>query len=699
MSVPQSPKESLNIFKDEIYGSLRKIEADYKSRVSELESNFKKDIENFNIKLNVISQDSNELKEAFIPYKVKIDKIAELEKFKNKVDDMLITHEVRIKNNFDEIRKFQLRYDKLISENLYVPGFIGNSCQFKTLSDYLMHNINEVSKIKLDKEQTRKDIKELKMKQESMMKTITTLNESTVQMCNAYTDGKNIDIKRILNFSLKELNQKSLEMRAMIHQFAENAKKFEDKNKEELEKIIEIKNEMNEVISESKKFNEEINKKIKENINDINTNKRKTENLVEQIKEINKNINNINVKLRTSNNVMNNRTKINLANSVISPMRDRKFRALLNSEKKSKNSNSPIKTESKINLNKSRNRSELSDLESIITENSIIDTNQKETKNVQVNTDINEIIELKKMNYSSKNNNTILNTISNMNDINNNINKIKINNDSMNNTNTNSFNIPSVQNSKTKLIKNTVNNTISNNNLLPSILKKKEKEGNNLLLEENKKANDDNPLSTKLKKKEKFKINRVNTNMNLKIKSTNIVFHLDEYNNNEESNNNNINQVNKKKSIDKNHLVINHNFINNDSNTSQPKQAKFNHRKEILIKRNSDSYKQKEKEKQGVKLVSILLPEKENDANKNKNIKDEVSNTIDNYRANAFSNIKNVNENNINSSEEMLDFPRKVNQAFGRTTYNFISKNDVINHINANNNINNFELMNNKNKK
>ena len=48
----------------------------------------------------------------------------------------------------------------------------------------------------------------------------------------------------------------------------------------------------------------------------------------------------------------------------------------------------------------------------------------------------------------------------------------------------------------------------------------------------------------------------------------------------------------------------------------------------------------------------------------------------------------------------MIDFPRKIAQAFGRTTYNFFTKNDIINHINANKNINNFEITNNnKNKK
>jgi len=95
----------------------------------------------------------------------------------------------------------------------------------------------------------------------------------------------------------------------------------------------------------------------------------------------------------------------------------------------------------------------------------------------------------------------------------------------------------------------------------------------------------------------------------------------------------------------------------------------------------------------------LELQKAENDINKVKNIKDELSATIDNYRANAFSNIKNLNENSININEEMLDFPKTVKQAFGRTTYNFLTKNDILNHINANKNINNFEHANNKNKK
>ena len=715
MSAPQTPRKSLNLFKDEVFGSLREIELNFKLRIEDLESKLKKDVDDFKMKINQITVDHKEMKELLIPQKVKIEKIVELENFKNKFNDMLITHEVRIKNNFDEITKSRLRYDKLISENLYVPGYIGNACQFKNLSDYISFNINEVSKLKLDKEQVKKDFKELKTRQDNMMKSMVTLNESSVQICNTYADGKNKEIKEILNRSLEQLNQKSFEMRTMIHQFVENAKKIEEKSKEELDNIIEIKNNINNELknnsNEIKKFMDEITKKIKESNTDIINNKKKIESLTEQLKEVNKNLLNISTKIKNTNNtsnIFNNRSKINLTKSV-SPTKDRRFKTLIDYK-----SNSPPKSGRKYNNdNKHRNKSEIS-LDSIITENSVLDDdNNKKTKDLQVNSDDNDnndIIKLKEINNNIEDK-MDLNTINNISDFN----KPKIISDSLNNTNNNSINmkISSIQNSK-NTIKNNDNNNILNrvkdikDTNLPTIIKNREINSNNLLFEETRKSNDNMTLSTRLKNNK----NSYNMNNLLKIKSTKIVFKLDDnvdspFNNKDDyynynNYNNNINMKEKRNSIDKTKIkyTINNNNIN--SMTIPKKKVKFNHRKEILLKRGKDSHQQKDKEKQGLKLISLTLPktEEENNKDKDKSAKDELSSTIDNYRVNAFTNIRNINENNIiiNNNEEMLDFPKK-SQAFGRTTYNFLTKNDVINHINANQNINNFELMNKKNKK
>ena len=716
MSVLQSQLQSFTYFKNEIYGSLREMETNLKTKFTELESKIKTDLDNLKEKLDTLTSDNNEFKQILIPSKLKLDKIEDLEKFKNKVDDKIITHEIRIKNNFEEIRKFQLRYDQLISQNLFVPGYIGSSCQFKTVADYLYHNINEQSKIKAEREEMQKNLTNLKLGQDNIKKSMISLNESTVHLCNTYTDGKNKVIRQILDSSLEQLNEKSVEMKAMIHQFVENAKKIEQKSKEELDKIIEIKNNISNEIKNShlelKRYIDDIHKKMKESNSEMNIHKRKMENLMEQMKEVNRNINSINIKIRNSvnsSNIMSGKKKINILSS-ISPVKDRKFKSVIESDKMS-NKNSPKKFETKMSYNKSRNNPEASDIDSIVTENSIVNamSNQKQTKDLQINTEDNEIIELKEMNYINPHH-----TISNTNDIKkNNINNNAINNTINNNTinnktktidsmnNTNSFKISSVQNTKNILKNNTIdiNQNKDKDNILPSILKKKEIDGSYYFSEESKKINEENnTITPDIKRSSKFGITQFKHNSLLKIKNTRIIFQL---NNNygEDNNNNNVQKKKRKTTIDRN-ISTNLNINNELKTNNQQKRVTFSQNEEILTKRGTDPYLLKEKEKPGLKLVSLTLSKTESDINKNKTLKDEVSSTIDNYRANAFSNIKNSNENYGNNDEEMLDFPRKVNQAFGRTTYKFISRNDVINHINANKNINNFfEYTNSKNKK
>ena len=814
MSELQSTEKSLNIIKDEIYGSLREIESNMKIKFIDLESKIKKNLDEFNLRLNSVSIDSKELKEIIFPQKLQIEKISDLLNFKNKVNDMLITHEVRIKNNFDTLTKFQLRYDKIISDNLYVPGYIGTACQYKTLSDYLSYNISEVSKIKLDREQMRKDFKDLKTRQENMMKSIVTLNQSSVQICKTYADGKNKDIKQVLNEAIEGLNQKSFDMRTMVFQFVENAKKLETKLKVELENIIQIKNN---IANEIKKANEEITKKIKEHNYDINITKKRMENITEQIKEANKNINNIKLRYMNSNDSIlnNNKSKINISSSV-SPFIERRL-------KQGIKINLSPKTEDN-NLNKNINKTDIS-LESILTENSDLNNdnndnndNTNNNNNNNNNNNDNNNINNNNDNYNNNNNNKIKNkrdmemNTNNENNENNELKEIKnnikenkeyktienikikpkINNDySLNNTKMNSINenmkIQSIENMKNK-IKNNENNIVFNKNkgnILPSIIKKK---GTNLILEETRKSIENIYISPRTRTKT---IIQNNSNDILKIKNTNIVFHLDNNNNDdsfedfnsirkakrkkyiEKKNNNkiiknkNINNnikksmnkinINNNKNINDNKIIINDNNSNinnnndninnakiNDNNTNidntnitnnntnnntninksintninnniinnniinnnnliiHNKKVKFTQKNEIIEKKESDKLiikeKEKEKEKKVLNIVSLTLPIEENENKKNKNTKEELSNIMDTFRVNAFTNMKNENNIDLNNDEEILDFPRKV-KSFGRTTYNFFTKSDILNHINANKNINNFDITNNKNKK
>ena len=107
-----------------------------------------------------------------------------------------------------------------------------------------------------------------------------------------------------------------------------------------------------------------------------------------------------------------------------------------------------------------------------------------------------------------------------------------------------------------------------------------------------------------------------------------------------------------------------------------------------------------EQDKQTCKVVSLNLPanttknptinnvKKKKGINEIKGNYDVVNSLINEYRANLFS--KAHSPETLTIANEILDIPKKVSQAFGRTTYNFYFKKDAIDCANANKNINNF---------
>ena len=222
--------------------------------------------------------------------KLKLDKISELEKFKSKVEGMVLTHDLRIKNNMNEILQMKLKYDRIISENLYVSGFIGATCQFKNLSEYLSYNISEFSRVKMEKDQLKKDTKDFKTKLDALTKNMITLNDKSVQLCNQYTDDRKEELKKLLENTSNDLNEKTMEMKGIILKSQEEAEENEKRHQEEINKLANMKDELINLIEnkfiEMKKYIEECNQKILNNSDNININKKKIEEINGQIKDL-----------------------------------------------------------------------------------------------------------------------------------------------------------------------------------------------------------------------------------------------------------------------------------------------------------------------------------------------------------------------------------------------------------------------------
>ena len=685
----------LNKFKEEVLSHIRELENKLTNQITNKESKLNKDYKEFTDKMNTLIKNNKNMVSDLVSQKLKIEKIGELETFKNKVDGMLITHEVRIKNTIDDIEKIKTKYDKIITDNLYVSGFIGNSCQFKNLSEYLSYNISEVSKIKLERDQFKRDLKELKNKIDGLMKNILTLNDNSVKLCNKYTDSKQEEISKLFNVTEQELNRKNMEMRAMTVQFKADIEKNSNDLKNEFNKLLQMKDEFNDYINEkyqsSETKHDELNQKTINNYQDIENNKNKLESFNDEIKKLDKNIKDLAFQVRNYYCVNNKLAELleklgaNPSKSEIAKLIFGSQNNIINSDNKKGLPNSP---QPKRRINKNMNidllQFELDDSKSFRNNNNIKNDISSPQKKNKVN-----IIGLKRLNNKDFNNNNLDSESSIMDE--------SIKNNKNNNNAKQPTNNTCLNKKKSNIIEN--NNTQTN-------IKENSQENNN-----NKRQNTFNKTNTATKEKsrnkddinikDKLNENISNTPRTLLssskqtkqnfIKGNHIKYPLLTLGNKEENNLEEIKTINLDTSIIRNNSDNNKNKKNlimviNNGNIKDKKN----------IKKTSLDLKQNKKE---CKIVSLSLPEnlffepvisvikKKNGNEKRKN--DMVNSLINEYRAKLFTKA-NSPEAKFELNNEILDIPKKVTQAFGRTTYMFYFKKDAIDCANAKNNINNF---------
>ena len=743
-----SNNNDLNLFKEDVLAHIKELETKLTNQISNKESKLNKDYNEFTAKMNSLIENNREMVTNLVTQKIKIEKISELESFKNKVDGMLITHEVRIKNSIDEIEKMKTKYDKIITDNLYVSGFIGNSCQFRNLSEYLSYNISEVSKLKMEREQYKKDIKEIKNKLDASMKNMITLNDNSVKLCNKYTDNKQEEFRKLLDAAQMELNQKSMEMRAMIVQFNNETDQKITNLKKDFEHLLNMKSELIDLIDNKyKSFEikyEELDKKLIKSDENIGINRNKVYNIDEQIKTLDKSIKDLSFQIRNYYCVSNKIAGM-LEQLGANPSKSEITKLLLGMPGNSLNNEpKPNKTLSisvspqprrLVNKNENLDSLKLALDDSLPLKNNNNNYNSSNNKkyitksvlNFSTKKDEFNKIGLKKFHFTDDNFDSESSSII----INENSKKIE-----MKNTEKLKENLKPIIKSNLKLNKNE-NNFIKQNKKentkvnfkentkddqkqsqfksIKDAQKETQKETTKESKKENIKENSKETVkeiskenlkeTTKGNEKEKniprdtisSKKQEINSSINNKAQ----VLPLLSSGNKEENNKEEIKLVNlSSASIDKfnneKHLHQNKNklikIINNDNN-----KIKYNYQKNIMRKIDLEL----EQDQQACRIVALSLPKenltqpstdnivkKKNGINSKKY--DVVNSLINEYRAKLFSKAHSPPESKFDITNEILDIPKKVSQAFGRTTYTFYFKKDAIDCAMANKNINNF---------
>ena len=295
-------KEEITSLKEEFLKEIRNLE---KRLNLQLSLNLKETIEKndkFIHEFNKISKNNKILSDLISSKNFESTKINELEAFKKKTETMVISHDVRINQALKELSDIRFTLSKEISENLIIPGFVGPACKYKTMANYISINIPEMEKAKSEIESNKKESKELKRKMEEMMKTLLNLVDKSSEKSLEYINNKIKKREEITNNKFVEINDKILgfKMVLLTQDKIEDFKKklFEEindnnYNKKEIDNTI--KYIMKNIQTSFDKLKDELRHEIHTTI------KSRIEKYENQIKEFKKSVSEMNMKIIKSN--------------------------------------------------------------------------------------------------------------------------------------------------------------------------------------------------------------------------------------------------------------------------------------------------------------------------------------------------------------------------------------------------------------
>ena len=272
-------KNDINLFKDDTLKALRTIEKQLleKMKMKNIETESK--IADFDLKLSKFQEINKRMYESVIEQRVYLEKINDLNDFKSQAETKLISFDAKLGNFLSDLVNIRSRYDKIIFENLNLP--VGASYKYSSLSDFIKDSIKIADQLKMEKDLIKKQIDEIKAKNENFEKYFGVTIDNSVYNCKLYTDSKINEIKIFFKGKIDEFNniltntKNEIEDNILKNKEISTSIKNEIKNtKKEITYLIEETNKENEKIknelkkSQNNRINIEINE-IKKNINEL----------------------------------------------------------------------------------------------------------------------------------------------------------------------------------------------------------------------------------------------------------------------------------------------------------------------------------------------------------------------------------------------------------------------------------------------
>ena len=276
--------KDIYLFKNEIYKKIRELEIKFSSELANKNSQINLNLKTFNEKVSSILESNRKMIESVTNQKMTFEKVNELDASKKKMDETLISQNIKLNSIVSEINKINYRYESLMKDNILIPGYVGPSCKFKNLGEFIINSIKDISKLKEIKEITMQQDKDFRNKMDILIRNMNNMVENNAKKLREIEEKKDNKYESLIDIKLNKYKEKSVEDNQNLFKVQ---KKLENKVNEINIEIIKLTDSRQEIDSLINNKFEEINKKEEE----INEKLLSTINEIEEVKKIKKELN------------------------------------------------------------------------------------------------------------------------------------------------------------------------------------------------------------------------------------------------------------------------------------------------------------------------------------------------------------------------------------------------------------------------
>ena len=182
--------DDLNKFKDDILTHIYLIESKINATISNHQEQISTNTLNLTNKITVLEQKNSHLSDQFSKITFDNSKISELLTFKKKAENELISQKIHLDSSIKDLSNSIYKHDKIILENLNVPGQIGTGAKYKNLSEYLSQNIKSMKNILNDQKFIQDKLKEHEKYIDNKSHQLKILIDEVILQNKNYTDIK-----------------------------------------------------------------------------------------------------------------------------------------------------------------------------------------------------------------------------------------------------------------------------------------------------------------------------------------------------------------------------------------------------------------------------------------------------------------------------------------------------------------------------